>query len=49
MVIFASDVSLTVTGIVTLPRGLLLSLTVKEEVIVPFYDVLPDKELEFST
>ena len=51
MIIFASDVSLTATGIVTLPRGLLLSLTVKEEVEVnvPFSGVVPDQELDFST
>ena len=34
MLTFASDGSLTSTGIVTLPRGSLKSLTVKEEVVV---------------
>ena len=49
MLTFASDGSLTATGIVTFSRGLLLSLTVKEEVIVPFSDVVPDQALDLST
>ena len=41
MLTFASDVSLTDIGIETLPRGLLKSLTVKEE-DVPFSEVVSD-------
>ena len=49
MLTFASDGSLTAIGMVTFARGLFLSLTVKEEVIVPFSDVVPDQELDLST
>ena len=45
MIIFASLGSLTFTGIETLSKGLLKSLTVKEEDNVPFSDVLTDHSL----